>query len=185
MKRLATILSIFFFSILTASTANAQADGADIYISASVETPPPDRVGFWICIGIINTETGEQYTSTILEPPSRNAVVKHVPAGEYVVDYISIPIGDTSWDNFSSELSDFFGPFEVKAGEAYYLGMYEVTNEGGNLDDRKFVLSYKGHELPKDLAKQLRRRNLPTDNIIAIVPRDKTRKLAEAPLILY
>ena len=185
MKRLATILSIFFFSILTASTANAQTDGADIYISASAEAAPPNGVGFWIRIGIFNAETGKEYTSKILEPPSRNAVIEHVPAGKYVVEFIKIPIGDTSWENWSSELLDYFGTFEVKAGEAYYLGMYEVTNEGGNLNDRKFVLSYKDDKLPKDLVKQLRRRNLPTESLIPIVPRDKTKKLAEAPLILY
>ena len=177
MKRLATLLSVFLLCLLTSGLANAQTDGAFICISASSKAAL--MKGYGITIHITNTETGEKFVSQSLGPISRYAVIEKVPAGEYAVTFAEIPIGEGAWRNWSPELQDLFGTFEVEAGKAYYLGTYEATFEG-KLDDRRFILSFKDNVVPQKLIKQLSKRHLPSEGFKSIKPWEKTMIFAEA-----
>lgn len=171
MRRLLSILCIFFFCMLSPNMVKGQNDGAVISISASANAP--GMKGYGIIIHIANIETGEEFISKSLHGISKNSVIKNVPAGKYAVKCVEIPFGNMKWRNWSPELQDFFGIIQVDSGESYYLGTFEATSEG-SLKDRRVMFYYRDNIIPEKLIKYFKKHNLPTEDIKYLEPAEKS-----------
>ncbi len=179
MKRLLSILCIFFFCMLSPNMVKGQNDGAVISISAAANAP--GMKGYGITIHIANIETGEVFISKSLHRISKNSVIENVPAGKYAVTFAEIPFGNMKWRNGTPELQDFFGIIQVDSGESYYLGTFEATFEG-SLKDRRVMFYYRDNIIPEKLIKYFNKHNLPTEDIKYFEPAEKSFVFAHTSL---
>ena len=81
-----------------------------------------------IYVSLENRETHEKYESTALVGIT-GSVVYNLPQGTY--DVVKVSVDETSGNtvlsisNWSSELTDYFGPIEIEPNNKYFLGVYK------------------------------------------------------------
>lgn len=179
MKRLLSILGVFFFCMLSPNMVKGQNNGAVISISASANAPMMKGKG--ITVHVANIDTGEVLISKSLNRISNSSVIENVPAGKYAVTFAEIPFGNIKWRNWSPDLQDFFGIIQVDLGDSYYLGTYEATYEGG-LKDRRVMFYYRDNIIPEKLIKYFKKHNIPTEDIKYLEPAEKSFVFANPSL---
>lgn len=134
--------------------------------------------GYGITVCLENLETHEVFKTTPLSIMSKNAVIENIPAGQYEVCMIEIPLGERRFWNDSDELRRFWDIIEICPNTNYYLGDYKATQQG-KLSRRKIVLTLESHTIPEKLKKDIKKQGLDPEGFVALIPAEESFVIAE------
>lgn len=119
-------------------------------LAISVRSKSAGMSGRGLMIRLENIETHQQYDSKSLSVMSKEAVIQNLPAGEYQVVYVEIPIGDLVFMNRSEPLKEYFGTVRIEPNRKYYLGSY-ICKFSGTLSNRVFSLMLENQSVSDKL----------------------------------
>lgn len=113
--------------------------------------------GNGMLITIENIDTGDKYESKKLSNFSSHSVIQNVEPGKYRVQQITLNTGNNKFSNWSENIQEYFGVFELEGGSKYYLGNYK-----GKVKLKfKNAISIKlqDYQIPESLNKFLAKQN--------------------------
>lgn len=154
MKKLTVFLALTFLLAFKASCQNNENSGSLIAISAKSKAAL--QSGFGLIITLTNVETKETYKSKSMGKISSHSIITDLPKGNYQVTKISLPLGEMIYENWSENLTTFFGVLQVEEGKNYYLGNFNGKRKVGSQD--VFTLKIEDESIPEKLIKKLKKK---------------------------
>lgn len=122
-------------------------------VSISVTSNGLLQKGYGIEFTMTNLVTKASYVSKSLGPFSPHSVIRDLPAGNYIVAKIEVPLGGFKYINRSPGIQEFFGVLKIEDSQNYYLGNFHGIRKTGKMN--VFYLRLKDEVIPVSLLKKL------------------------------
>lgn len=150
-KLLISALLLIGVTLLTSWTDVDKNKGA--LVSISVTSKGLLQKGYGIEFTMTNLDTRISYKSKSLGPFSAHSFISDLPAGNYIVTEIEVPLGGFKYINRSPGIQEFFGVLKIEDSQNYYLGNFHGIRKTGRIN--VFHLRLEGDEIPVRLLKKL------------------------------
>ncbi len=131
-----TVLSFVFVGLAMialgscASQSFVKEDGGAL-VAVSATSSGMMSKGFGMLVTIQNLDTKAVYASRSLSPISPHSVIQNVPAGQYLVRKVVVPVGNITFSNWSEDIPAFFGEITIQANAKHYLGNFSGKQKIG------------------------------------------------------